>query len=249
MTAQLNENLDPVSVIINVYNEVETIEAEVRALYKSIILRLPGSEFIVAEDGSTDGTKEIIYRLISELGIIHSTSDERKGYAKALRDAFNLAKCPYIFFSDTGNKHDPEDFWKLYCFRKDYGLVIGVKTNRTDQWYRKLLTWCYNKILSLFFNVNMKDADSGFRIYRRDVVQKVFNENWVYKELIASEITLRVLYSGFRIKEVPVFYKQRKGQSRGLPLKKIPSVICKVLFNFPKLRRIVFDPLYNADNE
>lgn len=244
MAGQLREQYEPVSVIINVYNEAQTIEAEIRRIYKTIVLRIPGSEFIVAEDGSDDGTKEIIHRLIDELGIVHSTSKERKGYANALRDAFSLAKCPYIFFSDTGNKHNPEDFWKLYPYRKDYGLVIGVKTGRTDQWYRKLFTWGYNKILSFYFRVNIKDADSGFRIYKREVVQKVFNEGWLNKDLIASEIALRVIYSGFSVKEVPTSYQQREGESRGLPLKKIPGVIFRVLHNFPKLRKILFDSHY-----
>lgn len=233
------KKLKPVSVIVNVYNEAETIEAEIRKLHEVIVERIPNSEFIVAEDGSTDGTKEIIYRLIDELGIIHSTGKERKGYAKALRDAFLLAKCPNVFFSDTGNKHNPEDFWKLYSFCNDYDLIIGIKSNRTDQLYRKFLTWGYNKLISYYFGINVNDADSGFRIYKREVVQKIFKEDWVFKELIASELTLRSIYSGFKIKEVPVSYTQRKGQSRGLPFKKIPKVIFRILCNLPKLKKVL----------
>lgn len=229
--------LDPVSVVVNVYNEAETIEAEIREIQDKIVSRLPGSEFIVAEDGSTDGTKEIIVRLVGELGIKHSTGLERKGYTKALRDAFALAKNPYIFFSDTGNKHDSADFWKLYGYRQPDGLVVGVKTNRTDQLYRRLLTWSYNRLLSWYFGVKVKDSDSGFRLYGREVVRKVFNEPWVNKDLIASEIVLRIIYSGFYFKEVPVSYRQRQGESRGLPLKKIPRIVLQLLAKLPRLKR------------
>ena len=245
MINRLNEKYDPVSVVVNVYNEVDTIESEIRRFNKIIVKRIPGSEFIVAEDGSTDGTKDIIYRLIDELGIIHSTSNERKGYKKALEDAFKLAKCPYIFFSDTGNKHDPEDFWKLYPYRDDYDLVIGVKTNRADQLYRRFLTWGYNKLISLYFRVNVMDADSGFRIYKSELVKKIMEEEWIFKELITSELTLRSIFSGYKIKEIPVSYKQRKGQSRGLPLNKILGVIVRILFSFPKLRKTLSDSYYN----
>ena len=118
---------EPVSAIINVYNEAPTIEAEIRQIHELITSRLPGSELIVAEDGSTDGTKEIITLLTGELGIIHSTSIERKGYARALRDAMGLAKAPWIFFSDTGGKNDFADFWK----RSAQVLVIspGIARN------------------------------------------------------------------------------------------------------------------------
>ena len=96
----------PVSVIINVFNEAGTIEREIRGVRPKSCGKLPGSELIVAEDGSTDGTKEILARLKSELGIIHSTSAERKGYARAFRDAVALAKNPFVFFSDTGGKRE-----------------------------------------------------------------------------------------------------------------------------------------------
>lgn len=240
-----NTALDAVSVIISAFNEAETIEEEIRLINEMVVNKLPGSEFIVAEDGSTDGTHEIITKLAKELGIIHSTSTERKGYAKALKDAFNLAKCSYIFFSDTGNKHDPKDFWELYKFRKDFGMVVGVKTDRKDQLYRKLLTNGYNKLLSAYFDVKVKDADSGFRIYQQEVVRKVFNENWINKELVASEILLRCIFSGYSVKEVPVSYKQRIGESRGLPLKKIPRVIFGVMSNMPKLKKTIANPAYS----
>jgi len=241
-----SETLEPVSVIINVYNEAGTIESEIREIYKTIVARLPGSELIVAEDGSRDGTKQIIHRLITELGIIHSTSEERKGYTKALRDAFQLAKNPYVFFSDTGNKHEPNDFWKLYPYRQPDGIIVGVKTNRTDQLYRRLLTWGYNKLLSVYFKVKVKDSDCGFRIYGREVVGKIFNENWINKELIASEIVLRSIYSGFYFKEVPITYRQRQSQSRGLPLKKIPKVIISVVKNLSKLKATLVASNYRA---
>jgi len=243
MTDQLSK-CDPVTVVIIAYNEAATIEAEIRALHEAIVSHIPGSELIVAEDGSTDGTKEIIFRLIDELGIIHSTSNERKGYVKALKDAFGIARCPYIFFSDSGYKHNPEEFWNLYPLRKDHAMVVGVKAHRTDQWYRKFLTWIYNRILSFYFKVNLRDADSGFRLYDREVVQKVFNEEWINRELINSEITLRIIYSGYSVKELSTSYKQRIGVSRGMPNKKIPAATYGVLRNFPKLRRTLTAPGY-----
>ena len=152
-----------------------------------------------------------------------------------------------FFFTDTGNKHNTEDFWKLYSSRKDNGLVVGIKTNRTDQWYRKFLTWAYNLILSYYFKIKLTDADAGFRLYKLEAAQKVFHENWINRDLINSEITLRIKYSGYSIKEVPIFYRQRKGESRGLPLKKMPGATYRVLRNFRQLRRTLSDPGYNKE--
>lgn len=51
---------EPVSVIINVFNEIDTIESEIREIHETIILKIPGSELIIAEDGSYDGTHELM---------------------------------------------------------------------------------------------------------------------------------------------------------------------------------------------
>lgn len=231
---------EPVSVIINVFNEGETIEGEVREIHEKIISKIPGSELIVAEDGSKDGTHEIIEKLAQELPFVtHSTSIERKGYTKAFKDAINLAKNPWIFFSDTGGKNDFEDFYKLYALRNGVDLVIGTRHGRTDQFYRQFLTWGYNRLLRLYFGVNVTDADSGFRLYRTSLLKSVANEQWIFKSLISSEMVVRLHYMNAVIKETPVLYRQRKGESRGLPLKKIPSVIIDSLNNFPALKRAV----------
>ena len=234
----------PVSIIINVFNEAGTIEPEIRAIYEEIIIKLPGSELIVAEDGSTDGTKEIITRLKAELGLIHSTSTERKGYAKAFRDAVALAKNPYVFFSDTGGKQDFSDFWKLYPFCEKFGIVSGYRSGRRDQVYRRLMTWAYNLLLRTYFGVDFRDADAGFRIYQIAVIRKIANEPWINRHLISSELALRAVYSGFAVKEVPVLYRQRAGTSRGLPTRKIPNVIVSVLKNFVRLKKTLTAPDY-----
>lgn len=236
----------PVSVIINVFNEAGTIEQEIREIHAEIIQKLPGSELIVAEDGSTDGTKEILARLKNELGIIHSTSAERKGYARAFRDAVALAKNPYVFFSDTGGKQDFADFWKLYPHCEKFGIVSGYRAARRDQLYRRLMTWTYNFLLRIYFHVHFRDADAGFRIYQIAVIRKIANETWINRHLISSELALRAVYSGFEVKEVPVLYRQRAGTSRGLPPGKIPKVIVSVLNNFSQLKKILTAPGYRV---
>jgi glycosyltransferase involved in cell wall biosynthesis len=236
----------PVSVIINVYNEAGTIEREVRQIQAEILDRLPGSELIVAEDGSSDGTKEILQRLKAELGIVHSTSPERKGYARAFRDAVALAKNPYVFFSDTGGKQDFADFWKLYEHCDRYGIVSGIRSNRKDQLYRRWMTWTYNFLLRKYFGVALRDADAGFRIYQARVIRKIANEPWINRHLISSELALRAIYSGYAVKEVPVPYHPRAGVSRGLPPAKIPRVILGVLRNFSRLKQTLTAPEYRS---
>jgi glycosyltransferase involved in cell wall biosynthesis len=228
---------DPVSLIMVAFNEAETIQAEVLGFHRAIVERLPGSEFIVAEDGSRDRTPEILKELASRIGIVHLTGTERKGYKRALLDAVLAARNPFIFFSDSGGKHDPEEFWKLYAFRKDYDLVVGRKTGRKDQLYRQWLTWIYNFAMRTYFGFpEIQDADSGFRLFNRAVVDRVLRRELISRNLIASEIALRTIACGLKYREVEVSYNMRAGTSRGLPPGKIPSVALNALRSMVTLK-------------
>jgi glycosyltransferase involved in cell wall biosynthesis len=235
---------DPVSIIITVYNEARTIEDEILNIKSKILSKIPGSELIIAEDGSTDGTQEIISKYVRDNLVIHSSGTQRKGYARALKDAIMLANNPYIFFSDTGGKFDFDDFWELYSVREKYSLIIGVRSKRSDKLYRRMLTVAYNFILRKYFNTYLEDADSGFRIYKRELIRKIGDETWVNTALIESELTLRAIFSGGEIGYVPVAYMQRSGISRGLPPQNILKVILSVLKNFPKLKRVLLSDDY-----
>ena len=228
---------DPVSLIMVAFNEAETIEAEVLSFHRTIIERLPGSEFIVAEDGSRDQTPQILKDLAARVGIIHLTSGERKGYKRAFLDAVLAARNPYIFFSDSGGKHDPEEFWRLYALRKDYDLLVGRKTGRKDQLYRQWLTWSYNFAMRTYFGFpGIRDADSGFRLFNQAVVDRVLRRDLICRNLMASEIVLRTIACGLRYGEVEVSYNMRNGTSRGLPPGKIPLVAVNALRSMAMLK-------------
>jgi len=92
---------DPVSVVMVAFNEARTIEAEVRQFHDAIVRRLPGSEFIVAEDGSTDGTTQILQSLAATLGIVHVTGPQRKGYKRAFPRGRPLDSQPLRVFLPT----------------------------------------------------------------------------------------------------------------------------------------------------
>ena len=177
---------EPVSVIINVYNEAGTIEAEILDIYNKILAPLPGLG-AYRGGGRKHRRHEGDHPKVSpEAGHSAFYSPGEKGLdPKALKDAFALVRKKFIFFSDTGGKFDFDDFWKLDQVCDRYELVIGIRSGRTDQPYRKCLTATYNFLLRKYFGVDLRDADSGFRIYARSITEKLSGETWVNKHLIS----------------------------------------------------------------
>ena len=231
--------MPPVSALLLVHNEAEVIEEVVRDIHREVLAKLPGSELVIAEDGSTDGTKEILARIVPGLpGARLVQGTERKGYTRAYKDALRACRNDLIFFSDSSGKHDAADFWRLAALIGEVDMVIGCKADRRDPFYRVAMSRVFNLLVSRYFGHRFRDINSGFRLMRREAIAPVLEEEWRMKHLINFEFTLRALGHGARIAEVPVRHSRRKhGPARGLPLKKSPEAISMALRAFPALKR------------
>ena len=227
-----------VSLVITVYNEARIIGKVVRDYYNKIIMRLPGSEFIIAEDGSTDGTKDILKRLKSEIPIKLYMGVKRKGYPKSVRDALKLTKYDIILFSDSDGQHEPNDFWKLLEKIDKYDVIIGYKQKRNDPAYRLLFSKGYNFLVGLLMGLWLKDIDSGFRIFRKKVLEDVLEESTTLRECTNSEITIRAFKKGYKIFEVPIKHYPRKyGETKSFKILRMPYVIIDLFLGLLSLRR------------
>ena len=224
-----------ISVVFPVYNEDYIIERTVRSYYNELKGKID-FEMIIAEDGSTDGTKAILTRLKKELPIRVYMSDARKGYQKAVIDSLKHPKHDWIFLVDSDYQFEPYDLWKLLPYAGEYDIVLGMKVDRKDPLYRIILSKGFNFLLRLFFGVPYRDMDTGYRLIRKDVLDKVVRDIHCLK-YFTSELVIRSHCRGYRIKEVPVMhFKRKKGSTNVFPIRRIPLVIWEELRGLIRLR-------------
>lgn len=234
----LKQTIKPISLILVVHQEAETIECVIKDFYKKVISNIPGSEFIICEDGSTDGTKEILVRLKNRYKLTLDMHKGKRGYTRAMRDGFRLAKNQVIFFSDSDGQHEPNDFWQMYPLLKHYDMVIGWKKSRRDAFYRLMMTYVFNKLIYFYFKIRLHDIDCGFRLIKKKVIDFILVQEWRLNHCVNAELTIRAYSAGFKITELPVTHFSRKiGSSRGLPLKKLPEIIFHILKEFPHIKQ------------
>src|SRR3989338_3155299 len=232
-----------ISLVMPVYNEVKAIEKVVRDYHSKLIKKLPGSEFIIAEDGSRDGTKGILKRLGKEIPLRLVMGEERKGYPGGIRDALKLPKNDIVCFSDSDGQHEPTDFLKLLKYTDDYDIIIGHKKPRRDPFHRLALSWGYNKLIRVLFGLRFKDIDSGFRIIRKKVLDDVLESSTTLPECTNSEITIRAAKKGYRIIEVPVtHYSRTAGETKSFSFAKLPPVVYKLFKGLLRLKSEVSSP-------
>lgn len=232
-----NEGIGKISLVILMHNSAQTAEGVVRGFYNEVISKLPGSEFIIAEDGSTDGTKEILAKLKKELPITLLQAKEKKGYFKALKDAVKAAKNEYLFLSDGDGEHDPKDFWRLYAkFMESplrYDVVVGYKTKRRP-FYRVIISLGNVFLDGMLFGLWLRGANCNFRLMRKKVMDDIIDDIGSLKYTPSVEALIRAKRKGYKIAEVPI--KHIYVASGELAPSKIPKIMAREVGNLIKFR-------------
>ena len=136
--------LKELSVIFPIYNEEKTIKKTLLE-WNNVLTKLSiNFEMIIAEDGSTDKTKEILYKLISKnkKKFVSNIKIKKRGYAEAVRSSINIAKGNYILSIDSDGQCDPNDFKKFWKKRSflDNGVLLGNRFKRKDNLQRLIMS-------------------------------------------------------------------------------------------------------------
>ena len=232
MPPAVSHPLEDLSVVMPVYNEAGTIERVLRELHAKIAPRVARLEIVVAEDGSTDGTREILARVAPELGMRLVSGPQRKGYTRAVKDALALATRPWIFFTDSDGQQEPDDLFRLAAAveSEHADIATGVKTPRHDPWPRLALSRGLSLANRAVLGARFRDANCGFRLMRTAVVAELLPQVNRLPQFVNAELLLRAWAAGHRVVEVPVrHYARTEGGSRGLPPARIPREVALLL--------------------
>ena len=152
------------------------------------------NKIFVIEDGSTDGTSEKLKELSKVYEITLSQSESRRGYSKALLKGISMCEAEFVFFSDLGGKFNWDDINKLIKKIPANDLVIGKREDRNDQIYRRLLTFFYSKYILFFYGIKSGDPDSGFRIYRKELILEILKNEPQHRQKLWENV--KALQSG-----------------------------------------------------
>lgn len=208
-----------VSVVIPTYNESENLPVLFGKLFRYLP---PESEVIVVDDNSPDGTGELADKLrkkYKNLRVIHRQG--KLGLGSAYKEGFMKAKGEYVFEMDADLSHDPRYIPAFLGKIKSYDCVIGSRYEPgggVPEWgvYRKLVSRVANMLASFMLGLHNLDITSGFRVYRKSVLDHIDLES-IQSNFYAFqvEIALKIKKAGFRIGTVPILFPDRKkGKSK-----------------------------------
>ncbi len=212
------------SYVLPAYNEEENIEMAVRDANAACREFCSSWEIVVVDDGSRDGTPEILARLESEIPELRTIRVEpNRGYTNALRTGFLASTRPWVFYTDGDNQFDPREMARFLAIRKDADLVIGYRVGRKDGILRLLLSRTYNNLQKLYLGLRVRDINCAFKLFRRPFfdVAPIDSDGF----LVDAEILIRAQALGLRVLELPVGHRPRIAGRTSVNWKAIPQTL------------------------
>lgn len=236
-TATIGIERPEVAVLMPVHNEADIIENVVLEFYETVGRKMP-LEIVLSEDGSVDGTKDVIKQLSRKVPLEAVLSKARKGYAGGIKDGLKLVKAKYVLITDSDGQHTAEDFWRLWELRDKYDIVSGWRVDRADSFYRRAMSRAFQLMAKTFVKVpRLRDVTSPYKLMRTDMARSVADECEYMRESFWTEFTIRAYNMGAKIHEVPVVHKERNnGSTNVYKPYKMPKIVLSQFKGLIKLR-------------
>lgn len=200
------------SIIIPVYNEKKTLRKLLGLVEKAPLPKNVRREIIIVDDGSTDGTRDILKRLPKRFRVI--LHKKNKGKGGAVKTGFASAKGDILLVQDADLEYDPRDYRALIApiMRGDAKVVYGSRRLRKDNKKHAgpafyigglVVTWLTN----LLYFTWITDEPTCYKVFDRKTLRQFPIENDRFNW--EPEITAKILKNGIRIHEVPIRYYPR----------------------------------------
>lgn len=207
------------SVAMPVYNEATTIREILRRV---LAVPIP-KEILVVDDGSTDGTRDILSEFDGKPDVHVFLHERNQGKGGALRTAFQHATGDVILIQDADLEYDPAEYPRLIqpivAGRADvvFGSRFKGETTRIHMFWHRIANGMLTLLSNFFTNLNLTDMETCYKVFRRDVLKDITIKQNGFG--IEPELTAKVARRKCRVYEIPISYFGRdysEGKKIGL---------------------------------
>jgi glycosyltransferase involved in cell wall biosynthesis len=198
-----------ISVIVPVYNEIELVDASVRAIDQFLAGQKLVYEIIIIESGSTDSSDIVCDRLAEKLpavNVIHET--QRNGLGSALRLGYAAATKELVWLVTVDIPFPLETLCEALPLMSECDFVLSYRSEDNRGLFRRIQSWGYNTLVKTVLLLPMRTVNSAFKLYRRTVLSSIpLNSNGWFLD---AEVLYWVARRGYRFHEIAVPLLERE---------------------------------------
>ena len=232
--------MDNVCIVIPAYNEEENISLLIKQWYPVIEKVGNQSLILVVDDGSKDETRSILFNLSKQYKNLRVVSKPNEGHGKAIRYGYEKAlsyKTDYIFQIDSDRQTEPDEFWDFWKERNNHSVIIGHRKKRQDGISRKVVTLVLRLLIYLFFHIDVKDANTPFRLMKRECLERYLSK--IPEDFNLTNVLLSIYFVFYKenIIFIPITFKPRQGGVNSINIKKIIGIGIQTYDDFKKIRK------------
>ncbi len=215
-----------ISLIILAYNDIESLKELIPKSYKTLKDFFDRFEIIVVDDKSNDGTEELMTNLLDTFDhLVYYRNEINQGVGYTFQKGVSLSNYDIIAYTDGDGQYEVSDLLKMFPLISKFDIVSGYRKHRTDGAMRLFQSLIYNRLLKILFDNQLKDTNSGLKMYNAKVLKHLLplkNLNSFFD----AEIVIKAHRAGFTIKEFDIVHYSRKfGVPSGGKLKTILECI------------------------
>lgn len=200
-------------MVVPAYNEEKSIVDTVLRLKKTLgEIDIP-HEIIIVNDGATDGTQSALAAM-TDISVINHPLNI--GYGNSIKSGINKAKYDWIGIIDADGSYPIEDLKHFIAeMHKGFDMVVGNRTNinEIDSFAKRIFRGIFKKLVSFLNDSRIEDPNSGFRVFKREMVLKLFP---FLCGTFSFTTSLSILTSGlfYFVKFIPITYSKRSGKTK-----------------------------------
>jgi dolichyl-phosphate beta-glucosyltransferase len=210
------------SVIIPCYNEELRLPSTLNRVNEYLSKQSYAHEIIVVDNGSTDGTIELVKKYQKTLPTLRLLNEKSFGKGWAVKQGMLNAQGEYRLFTDADNSTDIAQIERLLAYTPAFEVVIssrkapGAKLAYPQPKYRVFLGNLFAFIVSLIVPLGVRDTQNGFKLFSRNAAEKIFSRQKINYWAFDVEILALARKFKFPIKEVPIVWVNDDGSKMNL---------------------------------
>ena len=230
-----------ISICLPIYNEAKSINFVIDEWVNLMNKLSLDYKIICSEDGSIDGTKEILKEIAEKNpNIINNSSDKRRGYTKAVISGIEKADTSYVLCIDSDGQCDPSDFENFWAKKEDLEedyFLIGNRVDRKDGFFRSIVSKSFKTYHKILFKNDLSDPSCPYVFFKKKKFYLIKEKLHYMREGFWWGFVACCLLNKIKIIEIEINHRKRIDSDTNVyKVNKLPMIAIRNAIGLLKLR-------------